>query len=145
MKDSHPSYYYKVDARECRSTCRRRSTSILQPFSSRPLTTLKATQKQKLLSSSAKAVKVCTGFIDYNMSFKNLHEMCKRASIEDIMKYNLALCLFKIYYADFNSAEFLLLNFNQVLTGRQNNFVTLKSNRLKVGFNSLLNRLYKPV
>ena len=50
----------------------------------------------------------------YNLSFINLHKMCKRATLEKMMNYEMALCLFKIYNKGFNSIEFTLLNFNQV-------------------------------
>ena len=50
-----------------------------------------------------------------------------------MMKYKLAICLFKFYNKDFNSKEFAPLNFNQILTGSQTHFITLKSNSLKVG------------
>ena len=68
--------------------------------------------------------------------------MCRRATPEMIMKYKLALCLFKLYNESFSSLEFALLNFNQLLTGRQTFFKTLKSNCYNVGLNSLSNRLY---
>ena len=42
---------------------------------------------------------------------------------------------------EFNPIEFVLLNFNQILTGRQLNFISIKSNSVKVGINSLANRL----
>ena len=58
-----------------------------------------------------------------------------------MMNYKLALSLFKLYNKDFNSIEFVNLNFNQILTGRQTKFITLKSNFYKVGMNSLANRL----
>ena len=34
---------------------------------------------------------------------------------------------------EFNPIEFVLLNFNQILTGRQLNFISIKSNSFKVG------------
>ena len=34
-----------------------------------------------------------------------------------------------------------ILYFNQIITGRQTNFITLKSNSLKVGINSIANIL----
>ena len=58
------------------------------------------------------------------------------------VKYKLALCLYKLYNSNFNTFEFTLLNFNQVLTGRQTNFIILKSNNSKVGLNRLANRLH---
>ena len=102
---------------------------------------LKATLKQKLLSASAKALRVCTNYVDYGQSFANLHKMCNRATPEKIMKYKLALSLHKLYNKDFNVIEFVHLNQNQILTSRQTNFRTLKSNFFKVGINSLTNRL----
>ena len=74
----------------------------------------------------------------------NLFEktLCKRATPETMLKYKLALCLFKLYNKDFNLIEFEILNFNQILIGRQTNFIKSKSNSLKVGINSLANRLF---
>ena len=43
---------------------------------------------------------------------------------------------------EYNVVEFCMLNFNQVITSRQTNFITLKNNRTKVGINSLSNRLH---
>ena len=103
---------------------------------------LKSTLKQNLLSASAKALRVCNGTIDYNMSFIDLHKVCDRATPEMYMKYKLALCLYKLYNIPFNPIEFQLLNYNQILTGRQLNFCTLRSNSFKVGMNCLSNRLH---
>ena len=105
------------------------------------LPTLKPSLKQKLLSTSAKALKVCKNF-DSMTSFNYIHTSCKRASPEQMMKYKMALCLFKLYNQEYNSIEFLLLNFNQVLTTRQTTFKLIKNNRTRVGLNSLANRLY---
>ena len=45
-------------------------------------------------------------------------------------------------YCEFNSVEFILLNFNQIFTSCQTTFKTNKSNRTKVGIISLVNRLH---
>ena len=74
-----------------------------------------------------KAFKVCMGYIGYELSFVNLHKMCKRATPEMMMNYKLALCLPKVYNKDLNSIELVLLNFNQILTGQQTHFITSKS------------------
>ena len=103
--------------------------------------TLKATLKQKLLSASAKALRVCTSYVDYGQSFVNLHKMCNRATPDNIMKYKLALSLHKLYNKDYNKIEFVHLNVLQILTSRQTCFKTLKDNVYKVGMNSLTNRL----
>ena len=57
-------------------------------------------------------------------------------------KYKLAICLYKLYNIEFNPIEFYLLNFNQILTSRQMNFTIVKSNRTRVGLNSLAKRLH---
>ena len=74
------------------------------------------------MSASAKALKVCWKKIDINVSFESLHKMSKRATPVKLMKYKLALCLYKIYNTDFNSKEFIRLNMSQILTSRQEKF-----------------------
>ena len=106
------------------------------------LPSLKPTLKQKLLSASARALKVCNSYADNTMSFEAIHELCKRATPSKMQKYKLAICLHKIYNIEFNPIEFYLLNNNQVVTSRQRNFIILKSNRTRVGLNSLANRLH---
>ena len=105
------------------------------------LPTLKTTLKQSLLSASAKALRVCDGNNDFYVSFNNLHKQCDRATPEMFLLYKTALSLYKLYNCDYNPIEFISLNFNQILTGRQTNFITLKSNAIKVGMNCLTNRL----
>ena len=103
---------------------------------------LKHTLKQKLLSASARALKLCWKCPSDHISFESLHLMSKRATPDQLMKYKLALCLHKLYNVQFNSSEFCLLNENQILTSRQTHFVSIKSNNLRVGINRLSNRLY---
>ena len=106
------------------------------------LPTLKHNLKQKLLSSSAKAIKVCVNYFTSDVSFDNLHAMYHRATPEKVLLYKLALSLFKIYNSNFNSIEFVMLNFNQIFTSRQTKFITSKSTHSKIGLNSLANRFY---
>ena len=68
--------------------------------------TLKSSLKQKFLSTSAKALRVCNSYTNYDISFNNLHKMCRRATPNQMLKHKLALYLFKIYNTDFNSVEF---------------------------------------
>ena len=75
------------------------------------------------------------------ISFESIHNICNRATPEHLMKYKLALCLHKLFNTDYNPIEFALLNFNQVNASRQTTFKTIKSNRTKIGINSLTNRL----
>ena len=106
------------------------------------LPTLKTTLKQSLLSASSKALKICCCNHEYNLSFINLHKSCLRATPDEMMHYKLALSLFKLYNSEFNEFEFVGLNFNQILTSRQTNFVSSRNNNLKVGINCLSNRFY---
>ena len=105
------------------------------------LPSLNSNLKQKILSSSARAIKMCTKNCDPMTSFQRLHEIAGRATPEKLMQYKLALSLFKLYNGDQNSLEFSALNFAQVLTTRQTTFMITKNNKLKVGLNALCNRL----
>ena len=58
------------------------------------------------------------------------------------MNYKLSLCLHRIHNTDFNSKEFICLNINQILTSRQENFISCKSNNIKIGLKCLANRFY---
>ena len=68
--------------------------------------------------------------------------MCNRATPIQVMRYKLALCLHKLYNSDYNSIEFLSLNFKQVITGRQTKFKCFEDNNTKMGLNTLSNCLY---
>ena len=68
--------------------------------------------------------------------------MYGRATPDQMMNYKMALSLFRIYNCNFNSIEFVALNFNQIFTSRQMNFITTNNNRTKVGLNCLANCLY---
>ena len=106
------------------------------------LPSLKSTLKQKLLSASAKALKVCNRQVDLSMSFEMIHALHKRATPVKFQKCKVGICLFKLYNMNYNAIEFCSLNINQVFTSRQTKFITVKSNRKKVGLNSLSNRLH---
>ena len=104
------------------------------------LASTKLTLKQKLLSASA--LKVCWKRDVSFISFESLHTMSNSANPNMLMKNKLALCLFKLYDTNYNPKEFVCLNSNQILTSRQANFITSKSNSIKVGIKCLTNRLY---
>ena len=117
------------------------------------LPTIKSSLKQKILSASARALKVCSKSMTDGISFINLHKMYGRATPDQMMNYKMALSLFRIYNiyiffflriynCNFNLIEFVALNFNQIFTSRQMNFITTNNNRTKVGLNCLANRPY---
>ena len=105
------------------------------------LPSLNSNLKAKLMSASAKALKVCMYYPDPLISFERIHNINKRAPPNDMMKYNLGIQLFKLYNSREHSLEWLHLNHNQILTSRQTHFKILRSNSLKVGLNALANRL----
>ena len=102
---------------------------------------LNSNLKQLLLSASARALKICMYHPDPFLSFKKIHEINKRALPEQMMVYKHALMLYRIYNLHQPKREWMSLNFQQVLTSRQTNFKSLKVNKLKIGNNSVTNRL----
>ena len=92
--------------------------------------------KQKLQSSSAKAVKVCVKFSTTDISFVDLHAMYHRATPEKVLSYKLALSLFKILNSEKYTLEWASLICNQIITTRQTKFITAKSHLKRVGINS---------
>ena len=105
------------------------------------LQNLKPELKQKLVSVSARAIKTCMYHPDSMISFKNIHKMNNRAMPESIMLYKCAMQLFKLYNANEQTLDWILMNFNQTFTSRQTTFSIFKTNSTKVGLNILANRL----
>ena len=97
--------------------------------------------KQQLLSASAKALKLCSYNNDQMISFMDIHVQMKRATPCQMLKYKHALLLHKLYNFMEPIAEWILMNFNQIITGRQENFIIQKHNNYKIGSNILCNRL----
>ena len=105
------------------------------------LPNLKGNLKQKLLSVSAKAIKISMYYPDPMISFDEIHAMNNRALPGSLLQYKLAIQLFKLYNTNTHSMEWVELNLNQILTSRQTTFSVLKTNNTKVGLNILVNRL----
>ena len=106
------------------------------------LPSLKYELKKKLLSISARALKVTMYYPDNMISYENIHKMNNRAMPEAFMSYKLTIQLYKLYNSVNHSLEWVSMNLNQILTTRQTNFITLKTNKTKVGLNILSNRLH---
>ena len=105
------------------------------------LPNLKSSLKQKLLNVSARALKISMFYPDPMISFLKIHEITKRAPPESMMKYKLAVQLYKIYNSHEHSLEWVQLNYNQILTSRQTKFSISKESSKKVGQNMLTDRL----
>jgi hypothetical protein len=71
----------------------------------------------------------------------NLHKIAKRVTPEMFCKYKLSLMLHKLYNNHFPLNEWVHLNFNQILTTRQQTFEILRDFNLRVGLNVVTNRL----
>ena len=63
--------------------------------------------------------------------------MNNRATPEKFMMSKHALALFRHVNNTKPSLEWCALHFNQILTSRESNFKSTKSNRLRVGLNAL--------
>ena len=98
--------------------------------------------KHALFVASANSLKMCLNYKTDMISYIDLHKMTNRATPEMLSDYKLALSLYKIFNNESPQNEWLHLNFSQITTSRQTNFMTSKSNNLKLGINSLTNRLH---
>ena len=105
------------------------------------LQSLKVTLKQKLLSASARAIKICTKMKTDEISFIKLHEIYGRATPDKFLLYKHALTLYKLLNTTDHTLEWAAINYNQVFTSRQTHFVTTSTNLKRVGLNALSNRL----
>ena len=102
---------------------------------------LKSSLKSKLMSASARALKVCMYYPDPMMSFERIHTVNKRVTPNPMMNYNLGIQLYKLYNTREHSLEWLQLDQNQILTSWQTHFQILRSNSLRIGLNALADRI----
>ena len=97
--------------------------------------------KANLLSSSANALKICTPYYDYTMSFNFLHTINERATPHKYMLYKHAIELHKLFNLQQPPLDWISLNFDQTTSRRQTHFTTSSTNNFKTGNNILSNRL----
>jgi hypothetical protein len=107
------------------------------------LSTLKEKTKRKLLSASAKAIRMALHYPDSSVSYVELHQMAKRATPEMFRRYKLCLLLYRTFNEQIPENDWLSLNFEQANTSRQTNFNIRKNNQLMVGMNILNNRFHE--
>ena len=77
---------------------------------------------------------------DNMISFENIHKMNNRSIPEAFMTHKIAIQLHKLFNASNPTLDWISLNFDQILTTRQTQFLISKSNKHKVGLNILPNR-----
>ena len=105
---------------------------------------LSSPMKQSLLSISANALRSCLLIDCPDMSFIRIHSMCKKCTPEQIMSYQAAIHLYKVINESFEvcTTEHAHLLDNIICTRRQLKFETFKSNRTKIGTNTLANKFH---
>ena len=103
--------------------------------------TLNYEAKQKLLSVSSSALKLCTPTYHDRMSFAELHAINKRATPTQMCIYKHALLLYKLLKTEIPSLDWIDLNFQQSFNQREQTFKFFSTNNYRVGCNSICNRM----
>ena len=104
------------------------------------LPTLSPLLKQKLLSASANAVKLCLSKLPLNTSYEAIHRLAKMATPSQMSNYKHALQLHKLYNSTNMSDDWLNLNLQQNFNGRNEMIQFFNMSNYKVGRNLLVNR-----
>ena len=103
--------------------------------------TLNYEAKQKLLSVSSSALKLCNPSYHDRMSFAELHAINKRATPTQMCIYKHALLLYKLLKIEIPSLDWIDLNFQQSFNQREQTFKFFSTNNYRVGCNSICNRM----
>ena len=103
---------------------------------------LNANLKQRLLSTSAQALKICTPSYHDRMSFLELHRLNNRATPTQMCDYKHALQLYNLIHQEIPKADWVDLNFQQVFGCRVGTFNFTRTNNYKVGLNLMCNRFH---
>ena len=72
--------------------------------------TLAPPLKQKLLSASANAIKLCLTKLPWNTSYEAIYRLANRGTPEQMSKYKHALQLYKLYNSSMMSDDWVDLN-----------------------------------
>ena len=104
------------------------------------LPTLKPNLKQKLLSASANAIKLCLTKLPPNTSFETIHSLAKRGTPTQMSTYKHALQLYKLFNSTQMSDDWVSLNVQQNFNGRNEKIQFYNISNYKVGRNLLVNR-----
>ena len=87
------------------------------------------------------ALKLCEPQYDNMMGYDRLHEVQNRATPMKMMKYRLAIQLYKIYNNKSESQDWLDLNFQQNFNDRYQHVYITDVSVLRIGKNCIMNRL----
>ena len=72
------------------------------------------------MAASLMALKLCESKYDNFISYEKLHELQGRATPIKMMRYRLAIQLYKVYNAKMINDDWIDLNFQQNFNGRNN-------------------------
>ena len=97
--------------------------------------------KKLLVSASANALKLCNKVNDPFTSHLELHRANSRALPRNFCLYRHCLLLYKLYNNQSATKDWLDLNFQLIITSRQQNFEIQNCSNYKIGNNILSNRL----
>ena len=98
--------------------------------------------RNKLLSASGKALQSCLNNYDPSISYINIHKQFKQPTPNQIGLYKLSLQLHKTFNTENHGIDWLNFATQIVMTGRQSKFEITKTNRTKIGINTLCNKFY---
>jgi hypothetical protein len=93
------------------------------------------------LNNLCKALALCNRDNSRDHSYIALHRINKRATPDQMSIYKHALLLFKLYNCVDTTIDWVHLNFQQILTSRQLNFIVSRNNNYKIGCNLICIRL----
>ena len=103
--------------------------------------TLSPALKQRLLSTSASALKFCTPSYHDRMSFVDLHQINNCAMPTQMCKNKHALQLHKLKNQELPTNDWVDLHFQQTFNNRTGTLNFIKNNNYKIGVNLICNRL----
>ena len=106
------------------------------------LPTLSPALKQKLMSASANALKLCLSKLPLNTSHESIHRLAKRGTPPQVSSYKHALQLYKLHNSSNMSDDWISLNDQQNFNGRNEHIQIFKKSNYRVGNNLLVNRFH---
>ena len=94
--------------------------------------------KRQLLADSAMALKLCKSQYDSMMGYERLHELHNRATPIKMMRYWMAIQLYKLYNSGTESQDWMDLNFQQNFNDRNPHVQINDASNLRIGKNSIV-------
>ena len=106
---------------------------------------ISCSMKQSLLSISANALRSWVMLNCNEISFVNIHKICKKSTPDQIISYQSALHLHKFINSTYLncSTEHSRVLINIVCTRRQLKFEIIRNNVTKIGMNTMSNKFYQ--